>query len=153
MATPSLSRVMLDIFKKHGIRRIFGLPSAQLGLVMHEASKDNYFTYMTTRHEEATGHMAHALHCASGEVAVCFGTVGPGVTNMLPGVAAAAADNIPMIVLTPNNQLDLLDPYGDVLQAADQISLYKPITKWRAQLRDAQRAPDGDRAARYPMRH
>lgn len=142
MATPSLSRVMLDIFKKHGVRRIFGLPSAQLGLVMHEASKDNYFTYMTTRHEEATGHMAHALHCASGEVAVCFGTVGPGVTNMLPGVAAAAADNIPMIVLTPNNQLDLLDPYGDVLQAADQISLYKPITKWRAQLRDAKRAPE-----------
>jgi len=92
---------MFNTFKKHGVRRIFGLPSAQLGLVMHEASKDSDFTYMTTRHEEASGHMAHAVHCASGELAACFGTVGPGATNMVLGVAAAAADNVPMIASPP----------------------------------------------------
>ncbi len=142
MSSKTVSKMILDTFKRHGIRNIFGLPSAQIVLIMHEASTDNYFNYMTTRHEEAAAHMAHALHCVSGEVAVCFGTVGPGATNLLPGVAAAAADNIPMIVLTSNNQVNVLDPYSDLLQSADHISLYKPITKWRAQIRDAGRAPE-----------
>jgi acetolactate synthase-1/2/3 large subunit len=134
--------MILDTFKRHGIRNIFGLPSAQIALIMHEASTDNYFNYVTTHHEEAAAHMAHALHCVSGEVAVCFGTVGPGATNLLPGVAAAKADNIPLIVLTSNNQVNALDPYNDLLQSADHIALYKPITKWRAQIRDANRAPE-----------
>lgn len=138
----TISGVLLEILKKHGIRHVFGLPAAQLGLVMNGASRDPWFRYYTTRHEEAAGHMAHALHLVSGEMAVCFGTVGPGATNLLPGVAAAWADNVPMLVLTPNNQLNRIDPGKDLLQNADQIALYKPITKWNAMIRSAERAPE-----------
>lgn len=138
----TISGVLLEILKKHGIRHVFGLPAAQLGLVMNGASRDPWFRYFTTRHEEAAGHMAHGLHLVSGEMAVCFGTVGPGATNLLPGVAAAWADNVPMLVLTPNNQLNRIDPGKDLLQNADQIALYKPITKWSAMIRSAERAPE-----------
>jgi len=138
----TVASILLKILKKHGIRHIFGLPAAQISMVMDGAGRDSFFTYVTTRHEEAAGHMAHAIGKLTDGMAVCFGTVGPGATNMVPGVAAAWADNIPMLVLTPNNQSRLVYPSHDLLQNVDQIGLYKPITKWSAVINHPDRAPE-----------
>lgn len=140
--TVTVASVLLRILKKHNIRYVFGLPAAQLSQFMDGASKDPFFTYMTTRHEEACGHMAHAIGKMTDGMAVCFATVGPGATNMVPGVAAAWADNIPLLVLTPNNQSRSIYPAKDMLQNADQIGLYKPITKWSAVIDHPDRAPE-----------
>ena len=94
----TVSEILLTILKKHGVRYVCGLPAAQIGLVMHGASSDPDLTYVTTRHEEAAGHMAHAISRVTNTMGVCFGTVGPGATNLVPGVAAAYADNIPLLV-------------------------------------------------------
>lgn len=148
----TVSSVLVEVLKKHGIRHVFGLCAAQLAGVMNDVSKDPYFRYATTRHEEAAGHMAHAVHLVTGEMAMCFGTVGPGATNLLAGVAAAWADNVPLLAVTPDNQLDLIDPALDLLQALDQIALYKPITKWNAMIRSPTRAPELMKRAIYMAR-
>lgn len=138
----TVASILLKILKKHNIRHIFGLPAAQISLIMDGAGKDPFFKYMTARHEEACGHMAHAIGKITDGMAVCFATVGPGATNMVPGVAAAWADNIPMLVLTPNNQSRSIYPAKDMLQNADQIGLYKPITKWSAVINHPDRAAE-----------
>lgn len=138
--TQTVSSVLLKLLKKHGIRHVFGLPAAQIGLLMDGAGKDPWFTYITTRHEEAGGHMAHAIGKLGGEMAVCFATVGPGATNMVPGVAAAWADNIPLLVITPDNQRDSIEPGKDLLQNANQRDLYAAITKWNATITTPERA-------------
>lgn len=138
----TVSSVLLDILKKHGVRHIVGLPAAQIGLIMNGASRDQYFSYVTTRHEEAAAHMAHAIARVTDDMAACFGTVGPGATNLIPGVAAAWADNIPMIVVTANNQSNTIHPQKNLLQAADHIALFQPITKWSACVTDPERAPE-----------
>ena len=140
--TDTVSSILLKILKRHGIRNVFGLPAAQIGLLMDGAAKDPFFNYVTTRHEEAAGHMAHAVGKLTGSMGLCFGTVGPGATNMVPGVAAAWADNIPLLVVTPNNQSRTIDPFKDALQSADHIGLYKSITKWSATIRYPDRAPE-----------
>lgn len=150
--TKTVSGVLVEILKKHGIRNIFGLPAAQLGLFMDAVSRDPFFNYVTTRHEEACGHMAHAAAKMTGEMAVCFATVGPGGTNMVPGVACAWACNVPILVLTPNNQSTLIDPDRDLLQASPQLDLYRPITKWNAQIRYPARAPELIERALYLAR-
>lgn len=137
----TVSEALLAIMKAHGIRHVFGVPAAQLGHVMKGASQDPDFTYVTTRHEEAAGHMAHAVAKTTGQMAACFGTVGPGAMNMVPGVAAAWADNIPMLVLTPNNQSYNVDPGRGLLQSVDHCGVYTPITKWSVPIRDAVSAP------------
>ncbi|MGD9800813.1 MAG: thiamine pyrophosphate-binding protein [Parvularculaceae bacterium] len=137
----TVSEALLATMKAHGVRRIFGVPAAQLGHVMKGASSDPDFTYITTRHEECAGHMAHSIAKTTGEVAACFGTVGPGAMNMVPGVAAAWADNIPMLVLTPNNQSYNVDPSRGLLQSVDHCGVYAPITKWSVPIRDAVSAP------------
>lgn len=138
----SVSDVLLAILKKHGVRYICGLPAAQIGLIMHGASSDPEFTYVTTRHEEAAGHMAHAISRVTDTMGVCFGTVGPGATNLVPGVAAAYADNIPLLVITGQNQATEVDPSREQLQSADQLALYRSITKWNASIHHAERAPE-----------
>jgi acetolactate synthase-1/2/3 large subunit len=113
-----------------------------MAMIMDGISRDPYFRYVTTRHEEAAGHMAHAAHLVTGEMAMCFGTTGAGAANLVPGVAAAWADNIPMLVVTPSNQVNAIDPDFDQLQHLDHMALYRPITKWSAQIRSAERAPE-----------
>ncbi len=139
--TCTVSEALLATMKAHDIRYVFGVPAAQLGHVMKGLSQDPEFTYVTTRHEESAGHMAHSIAKTTGGMAACFGTVGPGAMNMVPGVAAAWADNIPMLVLTPNNQSYNIDPGRGLLQSVDQCGVYTPITKWSVPIRDTISAP------------
>ena len=138
----SVSDVLLAILKKHGVRYICGLPAAQIGLVMDGASRDPDFRYVTTRHEEAAGHMAHAISRVTDTMGVCFATVGPGATNLLPGVAAAFADNIPLLAITGQNQAAEVDPSRDQLQSADQLGLFRSVTKWNASIHHPERAAE-----------
>ncbi len=138
----TVSAALLAILKKHGVKYICGLPAAQIGLVMDGASRDPDFTYVTTRHEEAAGHMAASISRVTETMGVCFATVGPGATNIVPGVAAAFADNIPILVITGQNQARAIDPSIDQLQSGDQLGLFKSITKWNASIHHAERAPE-----------
>ena len=138
----TVSDMVLAILKKHGVKYICGLPAAQIGLIMDGASRDPELTYVTTRHEEAAGHMAASISRVTDTMGVCFATVGPGATNIVPGVAAAYADNIPMLVITGQNQARTIDPSIDQLQSADQLGLFKSITKWNASIHHAERAPE-----------
>jgi acetolactate synthase I/II/III large subunit len=138
----TVSEIVVTLLKKHGVRFVAGVPAGQLVGVMDALGRDPEITYVTTRHEEAAGHMADAISRVTDSVGVCFGTTGPGATNLLPGVAAATADNIPLLALTGNNQSFLVYPAHDNLQDGDHLALYRPITKWNAVLRDADRAPE-----------
>tara|TARA_R110002110_G_C13470525_1_gene720915 strand:+ start:25838 stop:27580 length:1743 start_codon:yes stop_codon:yes gene_type:complete len=138
----TVSDMLLAILKKHGVKYICGLPAAQIGLIMDGASRDPDLVYITTRHEEAAGHMAASISRVTDTMGVCFATVGPGATNIVPGVAAAFADNIPMIVITGQNQAHAIDPSIDQLQSADQLGLFRSITKWGAVVHHARRAPE-----------
>ncbi|MBO34374.1 MAG: hypothetical protein CMM74_15600 [Rhodospirillaceae bacterium] len=138
----SVSEMLLAILKKHGVRYICGLPAAQIALVMDGASRDPDIKYVTTRHEEAAGHMAASISRVTDTLGVCFATVGPGATNIVPGVAAAFADNIPLLVITGQNQARSIDPSIDQLQSADQLALFRSITKWNASIHHPERAPE-----------
>ena len=138
----TVSDMLLTILKKHGVKYICGLPAAQIGLFMDGASRDPDFVYITTRHEEAAGHMAASISRVTDTLGVCFGTVGPGATNLVPGVAAAFADNIPIVVITGQNQARAIEPSIDQLQSADQLGLFRSITKWNAVIHHPERAPE-----------
>lgn len=137
----TVSEIIISLMKKYGIRYVFGLPAAQISGFMDGVSSDSDFKYLTTRHEEAAAHMAHAIAKLTNTPALCFGTVGPGATNLVPGVAAAWMDNVPMVVLTANNQSYAAILDTDLLQACNQVELYSSITKWNAIITNPDLAP------------
>jgi acetolactate synthase-1/2/3 large subunit len=137
--------VLLRCLLQEDVHKIFGIPGAQLTPLLdavYRFGRANDLDFVMTRHEEAAAHMADAWARVTGQVAVCMGTVGPGAANLVPGVYAAWADSIPMLVLTAQNQSWRSYPDHGSMQALDQIPLFKPITKWSAFVAHWQRIPE-----------
>ena len=60
----------------------------------------------------------------------------------MPGVYAAWADSIPLVVLTAQNQTWKSYPARGSMQSLDQIGLFEPITKWSARVTHWERIPE-----------
>jgi acetolactate synthase-1/2/3 large subunit len=124
---------------------IFGIPGGQLCPILDAVRRigtDAGLQFVMTRHEQAAAHMADAYARVTGEPGVCLGTVGPGAADLVPGVYAAWADSIPMVVLTAQNQTWKSYPERGSMQSLDQIGLFAPITKWGARVTHWQRIPE-----------
>jgi acetolactate synthase I/II/III large subunit len=93
--------------------------------------------FITTRHEQVATHAADGYARATGRPGVAILHVGPGLTNGSTGVATAAFDSIPMLVIAG----DIPSYYGgrgphqefNARRDADQTSVYEPFVKraWR----------------------
>ena len=130
---------------EEGVRYVFGIPGhPQLTPItdaIYRLGNDAGIKFITTRHEQAAAHMADAWARVTGEPGVCLGTAGPGVADLVPGVYAAWADSVPMVVLGGQNQTWRCYPEHGSTQGLDQIPLMAPITKWRALVNDVRRVP------------
>jgi tartronate-semialdehyde synthase len=56
--------------------------------------------HYTVRHEEAAAHAAGAYFRASGRMAACLTTSGPGATNLVTGLYSCQIDSIPLVAIT-----------------------------------------------------
>ena len=81
----------------------------------------------------------------TGRAGVCLGTLGPGATNLVTGVADAYLDRAPLVALT--GQGDLNRMHKESHQYIDVVSLMRPITKWNARVTDAAIVPEAVRKA------
>ena len=128
---------------KEGISKIFGLVGGEL-LTIYDAierwGREEGIETIMVRHEQAGGHMADAWARATGEIGVCIGTVGPGVTHLVPAVATANSDSIPLLVI--GAQIGRMFEDTGILQGGiDQIALMKPITKAQIQIEEPDEIP------------
>jgi acetolactate synthase-1/2/3 large subunit len=116
---------------KEGISKIFGIIGGEL-LRIYDAierwGREEGIDTVMVRHEQGAGHMADAWARATGEIGVCMGTAGPGVTHLVPAIAAANADSIPLLVIGAQIAR-MFDDTGILQGGLDQMALMKPITK------------------------
>ena len=91
------------------------------------------------RHEQAAAMAAHAYARVSGKPGVCFAASGPGVTNLVTGVATAHADRCPIIVLGGSSSYDQW--HSDAFQEMDQVTMMQPFTKWSERIAHVKRVP------------
>ncbi|MDM7999679.1 MAG: thiamine pyrophosphate-binding protein [Dehalococcoidia bacterium] len=132
MATTNGAEILVRCLISEGVKYVFGIPGDQCNPItdaVHRLGRDGGIRFITTRHEQAAAHMADAWARVTGTAGVCLGTVGPGVADLVPGVYAAFADSVPMIVLGAQNQTWRCYPETGSMQALDQVSLMTPITK------------------------
>jgi acetolactate synthase-1/2/3 large subunit len=126
------------------VRFIFGIIGDQWNSfydVLARKGDELGIEIVDTRHEAAAAHMADAYARTTGKPGVCLGTVGPGAANLVGGVYAAYADSVPLIILTAQNQTWRIYPDSGSTQGLDQVSLFKPITKWNAVVWNINRLP------------
>src|SRR5262245_64903913 len=92
-----------------------------------------------THHEQAASYAAHAWGRVKQRPGVCMGCSGPGATNLLTGVANAWADAAPLVAIGGSSPT--ISPRLDAFPEIDQVSVFKPITKWTATVVHARHIP------------
>ena len=85
--------------------------------------------------------MADAYGRLTGQAGVCLGTLGPGATNLMTGLADAYLDRAPVVALT--GQTGLAEMHKESHQYIDIVRMMKPVTKWNARIHDAGDHPRG----------
>ena len=136
--------VLIKSLLEEDVKYLFGLIGGQF-LNMFDAiykwGREKGINTVMFRHEQAAAHAADAWARVTNKPGICFGTVGPGATQLVPGVGAAWSDNIPMIVIVPQVNSKFSDSF--TLQGnLDQVTMFKPITKYQKSVRTIEEVPD-----------
>jgi len=136
--------VLIKSLLEEDIKYLFGIIGGQF-LTMFDAvykwGREKGINTVMFRHEQAAAHAADAWARVTNKPGICFGTVGPGATQLVPGVGAAWSDNIPMIVIVPQVNSKFADSF--TLQGnLDQVTMFKPITKYQKSIRTIEEVPD-----------
>ncbi len=122
---------MIAKFKERGMRFVFGVPSGSW-LYYMEAMRKQGLDFVLVANEASAGFMADVCARLTGIPAACYGTVGPGATNLSTGVLGAYLDRSPMIALSSEPPEHML---GRTVQMAfDQQAFFRPLTKWTTRL-------------------
>ena len=89
---------LAEYLEKLGVEVIFGLCGHTV-LAFLDALGKSRIRFITTRHEQVAAHAADGYARASGKPGVLLTHLGPGLTNAVTGVANAALDSIPLVVI------------------------------------------------------
>lgn len=100
LKTIPASVAMLRVLEAWGVEHIYGYPGGSFNSTMAalDAEKDR-IKYIQIRHEQVGALAASADAKLTGKVAVCFGSAGPGATNLLTGLYDAREDHAPVVAL------------------------------------------------------
>ncbi len=116
----------------YGVEYVFGTCGHTNIALLDELGRSP-ITFVIARHEQAAAHAADGYARASGKPGVLLVHVGPGMMNAVTGVATAALDSVPLVVISgdvpsyfhgrhPHQEINL---HAD----ADQTAIYRPFVK------------------------
>jgi acetolactate synthase-1/2/3 large subunit len=139
MAQVDGSQLVAEGLKEEGVDTIFYIMGGP-NIVLSMHAERLGIRLIDVRHEQAAAMMAHAYSRVTGKVGVCMGAGGPGAANLLTGVANAYLDACPVLALGGSSAVHYYD-LGD-FQEFDQLSVFKPISKWAVRVYEARRAKE-----------
>ncbi len=129
---------LLDSLKRHGVEYIFGYPGGAILPIYDDLYKAETegrgIKHILVRHEQGAAHAADGYARATSKVGVCFGTSGPGATNLVTGIATAYMDSIPMVIVTGQVARPAIGT--DAFQETDIYGITLPIVKHSYVVRD-----------------
>ena len=120
-----------DVLAGIGIRHVFGIPSGPWVEYM-EALRTSDVEFVLVSNEASAGFMADVCGRITGIPGACYGTFGPGATNLSTGVGGALLDRSPLLAFTHEMSDSMLGRTAQM--AIDHQALFRPITKWTTRL-------------------
>ncbi|MBQ3554581.1 MAG: biosynthetic-type acetolactate synthase large subunit [Clostridia bacterium] len=120
------AEAILRVIKEQGTDVVFGYPGATTAPI-YDRLPQSGLRHILTRNEQGAAHAAVAYGIASDKVGVCIVTSGPGVTNLLTGIANAYMDSVPLVAIT--GQVACSQVGTDSFQEVDTTGVTTPVTK------------------------
>src|SRR5947208_5859793 len=122
-----------------GVDTIFTLCGGHV-MPVYEGCRLEGVRVIDVRHEQAAAHAAEAWGRINRACGVALVTAGPGVTGTVTAVANCFAAQTPLVVL--GGARPVAQAEQGALQEFDQLSVFKPITKWAATCSQPDRVAD-----------
>ena len=144
MSERKASDLFVECLEVEGVRYVFGIPGEET-LDLNESLEDSSITFVPVRHEQGGAYMADMYGRLTHRAGVCLGTLGPGATNLVTGVADAFLDRSPLVALT--GQADLLRMHKESHQHIDVVNMLAPVVKWNTRLNASSVIPEVVRKA------
>ncbi len=138
MAVMSPSEALVEQLRAEGTEIVTGIVGSAFMDALDIFPKGE-IRFVGVRHEQTAAHMADAYARVSNRPGVCTGQNGPGITNMVTGIAAAYHAHSPVVLLSPGASTSMVGTNG--FQETDQLPIFAPITKYQV------RVPRPDRLA------
>src|ERR1700730_6289493 len=139
MATVNGSELLARALKSQGVDTMFYVMGGPM-LESEATCIKLGIRAIDTRHEQAASLSAHGWGRVMRRPGVAMGASGPGVTNLVTGVANAFTDAAPLVAIggaSPRVYFGM-----EAFQEIDQVAMMRPVTKWAERIYDARRIPD-----------
>lgn len=139
------SDLFVRCLEDEGIEYVFGVPGEENADFIHSLEASKTIKFVLTRHEQGAAFMAEVYGRLTGNPAGCLGTLGPGATNLITGVADSNMDRAPMLVLTGQGSTRRL--HKESHQIMDVVAMFEPVTKWATTILHPDNIPEVVRKA------
>jgi acetolactate synthase I/II/III large subunit len=123
------AKLVVRALEAQGVTHAFGIPGAKIDAVFNELV-DSKITTVVCRHEQNAAFIAGGIGRMTGKAGVVIATSGPGVSNLVTGLATANSEGDPIVAL--GGAVDTAEALKQVHQTMDAVSIMKPVTKFSA---------------------
>src|SRR5712672_2332291 len=138
MTTPATSltpqtgaELLVKSLEAQGVEHVFGIPGAKIDKVF-DTLVDSRIKTVVCRHEQNAAFIAGGIGRMTGKAGVAVVTSGPDCPNLVTGLATANSEGDPVVAI--GGAVPLADRLKQIHQSMDTISLFRPITKFSAEI-------------------
>src|SRR5271166_2544912 len=136
MAELTGSEILAKSLKNEGTDILFFLMGGPMLLAESSCIKEG-IRPLDVRHEQAAAFMGQAYSRLLQKPSVCMAASGPGVTNLVTGIANALIDCCPVIAIGGSSPIS---QFGrQVFQEIDQVEIMKGCTKFSDRIHNLKR--------------
>jgi len=123
------AQLVVRMLEARGVTHVFGIPGAKIDAVF-DALVDSTIKTVVCRHEQNAAFIAGGIGRMTGKAGVAIATSGPGVSNLVTGLATANSEGDPMVAL--GGAVATSETLKQIHQTMDAVSICKPVTKYSA---------------------
>src|SRR3984957_17772837 len=123
--------IVVQTLQQRGVEYVFGVPGAKIDKVF-DSLIDSKIKTVVCRHEQNAAFIAGGIGRMTGKAGVAIATSGPGVSNLVTGLATANTEGDPIVAL--GGAVAVSERLKQIHQATDSVSICKPVTKFSAEV-------------------
>jgi acetolactate synthase-1/2/3 large subunit len=121
------AELVVKALEAQGVKHVFGIPGAKIDAVFN-ALVDSRIKTVVCRHEQNAAFIAGGIGRMTGRAGVAIATSGPGVSNLVTGLATANSEGDPLVAL--GGSVATAEALKQIHQTMDSTSVCKPVTKF-----------------------
>lgn len=138
-AATSGAEMLVKSLEAQGVEFVFGVPGAKIDKVF-DSLLDSKIKTVVCRHEQNAAFIAGGVGRMTGKAGVALVTSGPGCSNLVTGLATANSEGDPVVGI--GGAVPVADRLKLLHQSMDTVDLFRPITKFSAEIDSPSAVPE-----------